>query len=222
MAGDLGPAKARPRNRPPTTRISVFRAAAYEIFAAPYGFGDGDRICGSLDRLVVPFQLVMSADNARQEPVGLCDRSEYQAAPVHFAPEVPGGRCASHGIFGTIFSHLGLLRGRARHDRTMCDVSLFPAVFAGRLDAFHSRAVHHAVAFAPSCSRSTRVRTSSTSPSPSSPSWNGPNEIRISRVTPSPRWPSTLRISRFLPSRMPSVSHTLEPCTRSSAASIGP
>src|SRR5262249_31258076 len=148
MAGDLGPAKARPRNRPPTTRISVFRVAAYEIFAAPYGFGDGDRICGSLDRLVVPFQLVMSADNARQEPVGLCDRSEYQAAPVHFAPEVPGGRCASHGIFGTIFSHLGILRGPARHDRTMCDVSLFPAVFAGRLDAFHSRAVHHAVAFA--------------------------------------------------------------------------
>ena len=76
--------------------------------------------------------------------------------------------------------------------------------------------------FSPSCSRRCRVRTSSTAPSGRSPSWNGPNDTRISRFTASPRWPSTFFTSRFLPSRMAKVSHTLAPCSRSSRASIAP
>ncbi len=67
-----------------------------------------------------------------------------------------------------------------------------------------------------------RVLTSSTAPSGSSPSWNGPNDTRISRLTCRPSARSTFLISRFLPSRIAKVIQTLEPCSRSSVASIAP
>ena len=72
-----------------------------------------------------------------------------------------------------------------------------------------------APSFSPSCSRKTRVGLPRPRQPRSSPSWNGPNETRMSRVTVSPRWPRTLRTSRCLPSRMAKVSQRFEPCTRS-------
>src|SRR5262245_65279929 len=78
----------------------------------------------------------MFADSARPQRAGPCDRLGCQAAPAHFAPEFRGGRDASHGICGAIFLCAGLLRGRARRDRMMCDVSTLLAVFARRPDAF--------------------------------------------------------------------------------------
>ena len=53
--------------------------------------------------------------------------------------------------------------------------------------------------FTPSWSRSTRVRTSMTSPSGRSPSSNGPNETRIRRFTARPRCSRIFLISRFFP-----------------------
>ncbi len=53
----------------------------------------------------------------------------------------------------------------------------------------------------PSASLSTLVRISSTSPTSRSPSWNGPNESRISRFTDRPRCSRMRLTSRFLPSR---------------------
>src|ERR1700746_438004 len=104
MAGDFGPAKARPRNRPPTTRISVFRAAAYETSAPSDGFGDDDRICGeSCVRLAAPLRAALFADSAQPPPVGPCDLSEYQPVPVHFAPELSRVCCAYHEIGGASF-----------------------------------------------------------------------------------------------------------------------
>jgi hypothetical protein len=67
----------------------------------------------------------------------------------------------------------------------------------------------------------TRGRTSSTAPSASVPSRNGPKEMRISRFTSNPSPASARRISRFLPSRSPIVSHAFAPCWRSSETCIG-
>ncbi|GJD69153.1 hypothetical protein MMMDOFMJ_2079 [Methylobacterium gnaphalii] len=74
----------------------------------------------------------------------------------------------------------------------------------------------------PSCSFSTLVRISSTSPTSRSPSWKGPKETRISRFTERPRCSRMRLTSRFLPSRRPSVSQMLSPCARSRCASTGP
>ena len=73
--------------------------------------------------------------------------------------------------------------------------------------------------FTPSWSRSTRVRTSMTSASGRSPSSNGPNETRISRLTARPRCSRIFLISRFFPSLRPKVSQAFAPCSRSSLAS---
>ncbi len=74
--------------------------------------------------------------------------------------------------------------------------------------------------------RAARARSASapprSAPSAISPSWNGPNDTRIRRLTASPRWPSTFFTSRFLPSRIAKVSQTLAPCARSTVASIDP
>src|SRR5262249_43386316 len=74
----------------------------------------------------------------------------------------------------------------------------------------------------PSCSRSTRGLISSTAPRGSSPSMNGPKEMRMSRLTLSPRCSHSLLISRFLPSLRPKSSQALSPWTRSRPASIAP
>src|SRR5262245_12389512 len=75
---------------------------------------------------------------------------------------------------------------------------------------------------APSCSRRVRVLASSIAPTASSPSWNGPNDTRIRRLTASPRCPSTFVTSRCLPSRIAKVSQTLLPWARSTVASTDP
>src|SRR5215470_3964448 len=104
----------------------------------------------------------MFVDSARPQPVGPCDRSECQTVPAHFALEFDGGRCVPHGICDAIFLCAGLLRGRARRDRMMYDVSIFLAAFAARLDALHSDALRHASAFAvpPGAAPRNRPRTS--------------------------------------------------------------
>src|SRR5690348_3781718 len=124
MADDFGLASGRPRNRPPTTRISVFRAAANWTFAPLDDFEDDDQFCGqACDHLGVPLRLAMFADSARPQPVGPGDQSEYQAAAAHFALLFSPGRCVSRGNRGAFFWCVGLLRGRARRDRMMCAVS---------------------------------------------------------------------------------------------------
>ncbi len=73
----------------------------------------------------------------------------------------------------------------------------------------------------PTWSRRTRRRISSTSPSANVPIWKGPYETRIRRFTCRPIASIARRISRFLPSRRPMVSHALAPCWRSSETDIG-
>ena len=115
---------------------------------------------------------------------------------------------------GPRLSRGGPLRVRGRSPDPPFGGGSMAMVSGGSKSTFASLA-----SFTPSWSRSTRVRTSITSASGRSPSSNGPNETRISRLTARPRCSRIFLISRFFPSLRPKVSQAFAPCSRSSLAS---
>ena len=201
IACDFGAASTRPRSRPPTMRIS---ASCRARGRRPRRFSRRAR-SGSPMRSVVAAAFAFAALDVRalSFPVtltllGLLGRASTDAAASRPRPSRRARGAHLRMTGRDALAELPL------HDRRR-------KIRAGR-----------GATRSPSCSRKVRVLTSSIAPSASSPSWNGPNDTRISRFTARPRWPSTFFTSRFLPSRMAKVSQTLLPCARSTVASIDP
>ncbi len=222
-ACDFGAASARPRQRPPTMRISVpCRRAAGDCAAARCR----ERACARAASRGAP---VRARRAARRRGVTCAARcvwtsplsrvclcllvqSETVRSPLprgakrrggeHLrrrpSPPLADARAGSSAVCAAIpASGLALFRLRRPGQSTL------RRVLADRRGEIGARERRDPLAEL--LAQRTRVRTSSIAPSVRSPSWNGPNDTRISRFTRSPRWPSTFLTSRFLPSRMAKV-----------------
>ncbi len=214
IACDFGPASARPRSRPPTTRISAPRGRPRPALrrdgrprrfarTAPRRRRRWRRRLESFDRDGAAFAVGKEARARRRADVcsaarrhrgarrGICGAASWPGAHPH-ARARNGWRWACWFLaaaFGlprfdfwfrlAAFQLAGLLP-------VLPGVASFRWAAAEPRSRAEKSAPESATRRSPSCSRSTRVRTSSTAPSASSPSWNGPNETRISRVTVEP------------------------------------
>src|SRR5215472_3787071 len=100
---DFGLVSVRPRSRPPTTRITFFRAAADPAFAPTPGCDDdAPNRDASCDRPATLARLATFVHSDRPQPGGPCDRLDYRPAPAHAASELARDRCGRRGICGAI------------------------------------------------------------------------------------------------------------------------
>ena len=228
IAWELGATSTRPRSCPPTMRISVascaLAGARAASLVAPVRARRPDqsrRRASLLNAAAILCALPFSRHQARcTSPARGRARPGLDPGSTVGAKRTAVGRGSlrSRRIDSrSTPTRLASLADLPRRGRYIAPIARF-----FRPTGPEKSAPINAAMRVPSWSRSVRVRTSSIAPGTRSPSWNGPNEMRIRRLTARPRWPSTFLTSRFFPSRMAKVSQILLPCPRSMLASMGP
>ena len=197
-------ARSDRRARRPLRSVKAVRASRWGLVPLPV-VPASHGICAAVSSRTSPSSPSMSA---RSAVPWLCDEAAFLSRPSFFGGRRAGLARRSRALFGYCCcarssSDEVQARGRRR----------WPGKIRARARDRRS----------PSCSRKharrhlldprlRRARPAGTGRTRRGSA--GPRAARDGR--------STLRTSRFLPSRIANVSHTLEPCSRSSVASIGP